>query len=226
MHKMRNRVNAMKIAMFWAQGESGSSLLAKFVDAGSFVYLYGDAAADVRCDSGNYELQPGAPADEGAIEHVIAKADLVVCSVPAGIYQGKKKDVSTPYADSLTCILHGMKACGKSRIFLALPVIEEDGDEKHFIRSFCNFFRKVRPHGYRDSRKCYDELLESGTEYTVIRYFNPYLKKAKGGYTFAEVSGKIRAGISAENLAQCLFDTVTSDGYKMKMPIAYNSQQS
>ena len=216
----------MKIAMFWAQGESGNSLLAKFIGGGSFVYLYGAAADDVRCDSDSYELQPGGITDEEAMERVIAKADLVVCSMPVGIYNGKKKDVSTPYADSLACILRVMKACGKSRIFLTLPVIEEEGDEKHFIRSFCNFFRKVRPHGYRDTKKCYGEIQESGTEYTVIRYFNPYLKKSKGSYTFAEESGKVRAGISAENLMQCLFDTVTSGGYSMKMPIAYNSQQS
>lgn len=216
----------MKVALFWPDAEAGEYLLKKFTGRGDFVYVYSDAPETLKFDSMLYEIQRGARTDAAAMERVVALADVVICLCPPQVLRGKRKDVSTPFADGIACVLSVMKKCGKTRLFVTAPVAESEQKQGRTARAFGKLLRKFFPHTYRDVCKCYEAIRSSGTDYTVLRYMNPYLKHAKDGYVLAEGDAKAKTGVSMENLAQCLFDIVVADSYKGQMPIVYNKHQS
>ena len=216
----------MKIALLWASGAAGESLLKKFTDHGDFVYVYTDEPAACGCDSDRYEIQRGAMGDRSAMERVIRLSDVVVCMCPPQLFRGKPKDASTPIADCLQVVLSLMQESGKTRLFVTLPVIDPSAEQGRLVRAFGKFLRKFLPHTYRDVRKCCDAVRDSGLDYTVLRYMNPYLKHAKDGYVVVDGAEKAKAGVSPENLSCCLFDIVVADSFKGRMPVVYNRHQS
>ena len=119
-----------------------------------------------------------------------------------------------------------MKKYGKSRIYLVAPVCNAEKEKGRILRFFTKFFRSFAPHVYRDACKAIEEVKNSGADFTVIRYMNPFLKKSKGGYLLSAAPGdKTCAGVSIENLAECLADCVQKDAYVRQMPVVYNRRQ-
>lgn len=212
----------MKIALFWPCEEAGREVLQQFVDRGNFVYAYTDTPDEIKIDSTEYEVQHGRMSDPVMMERAIQKADAVVCCI--GVRPGNRKDQSTPYYDGVKKVIEVMRKFGKTRLYLTCAVCEEGGNS--MVRFFSKFFRRFAPHLYRDACKVTKLVQESGLEYTVIRYMNPFLKKSKGGYLVSVAAGdKTKAGVSIENLAKCLVDSVMANAYAGQMPIVYNKHQ-
>ncbi len=217
----------MNISLFWPAGEAGESLLKKFTEHGDFVYVYSDEPDALKVDSADYEIQRGGREDRAAMERAVSLSDVVVCMCSPQSLRGRRRDTTTPFADGIESVLAVMKACGKTRLFVTVPVSSEPKQEQvRAARAFGRVIRRFFPHAYRDACKCYEAIRASGAEYTVLRYMNPYLKHSKDGYVLSDGGDKVKTGVSMENLAQCLFDLVVSDSHKGQMPIVYNRHQS
>ena len=214
----------MKVALFWSEGEVGRAVLRKLTDGGDFVCVYTDAPAKARIDSINYEIQRGGVHDAEAMERTVQDADVVVCLIEP-ISRGSKKDISTPYADGIENVLSVMKKYGKSRIYLVAPVCNAEKEKGRILRFFTKFLRSFALHVYRDACKAIEEVKNSGADFTVIRYMNPYLKNKKAGYLISEDGSKAKAGVSGENLARCVCDVVRGNLYGGCMPVVYNKKQ-
>lgn len=215
----------MNIALFGAQGELGALLLKKFLQNGDFVYVYTDTPDALKIDStANYEIQRGSVSDESAMERTIAKGDAVVVC-PDFFAYGKRKDRSTPVADGLEHILNVMKKTGKSRIFLTCAACGGQVGQNAMLRFFNKIVKAFMPHCYREADKVREVISSSGLDYTIFGFINPYLKKSDGGYSVCLDKEKVKAGVSAENLAQCIFDSVQKNAYSMEAPIVYNKKQ-
>lgn len=214
----------MKIALFWSEGEIGRALLRKLTDCGDFVCVYTSAPAKARIDSTNYEIQRGGVHDAETMERTICDADAVVCLIEP-LSRGSRKDISTPYADGTKNVLTVMEKYGKSRIYLVAPVCNAEKDKGRILRFFTKFFRSFAPHIYRDACKAIEEVKSSGADFTIIRYMNPFLKDKKAGYLVSEDGTEAKAGVSGENLAQCVCDIVHGNLYSGQMPVVYNKKQ-
>lgn len=213
----------MKIALLWPAGDAGRALLKMFTDRGDFVYVYTDRPNDIKLDSVNYEVQRGPKTDDSAMERTISNADIVVC-IPEPV-RGSRKDETTPCADGVESAVSVMKKYGKTRLVAGLPVCETEKQGGKMLRFFGKLLRSFAPHVFRDTCKAMQVIRDSGLEYTVIRYMNPYLKNTKDGYILSEDGKKVKAGVSAENLARCLYDVAVSGEYKGAMPVVYNKKQ-
>ena len=214
----------MKVALFWPCGETGRAALQKFTQRGCFVYAYTDTPEEIKVDSSEYEVQHGRMDDPVMMERAVLLADVVVCCIGSR-HLGSRKDESTPFYDGLQNVIAVMQKFGKKRIFLTCAACGGESDNR-MVRFFTGFLRRFAPHLYRDASKVTQLVRESGLEYTVIRYMNPFLKKSKGGYLLSAAPGdKTCAGVSIENLAECLADCVQKDAYVRQMPVVYNRRQ-
>ena len=214
----------MKVALFWPCGPIGKAVLQKLIEGGDYVYAYTDDADACKPDCTASEVVCGRMDDPAAMERAVRPADVVICCIDAQI--GRRKDRSTPHCDGLASVFAAMRSCGKSRILLAAAACgEEPSEHSRMLRFFGKLFRSFAPHMYRDAGALLDAVRGSGLDYTVIRYLNPFLKHSRGGYILAEEGQKIKAGVSAENLAQCLVDVARMNGYRGRMPIVYNRRQ-
>ena len=181
----------MKIALFWPCGQIGRAVLQKLIAGGDYVYLYTDDADGCKADCTACEVVCGRMDDPEAMQRAVRAADAVVCCVDAVL--GRRKDRTTPHSDGLSAVFAAMRACGKSRIFIAAPACGEGPSERSgMLRVFGRLFHSFAPHMYRDADALLEAVRGSGLRYTVIRYLNPFLKHSRGGYVLAEEGERSR----------------------------------
>ena len=214
----------MKVALFWPCGPIGRAVLQKLIEGGDYVYAYTDDAENCKADCTACEVICGSMRDPVAMRRAVQAADVVIACIDAQF--GRRKDASTPYFDGLSSVFAAMDACGKRRILLAAAASGEGpAEHSRMLRLFGKVMRSFAPHMYRDADALLAAVRASGLDYTVIRYLNPFLKHSHGGYVLAEEGQKIKAGVSTENLAQCLVDVARAGGYSGRMPSVYNRRQ-
>ncbi len=213
----------MKVALFWPCGEVGKAVLEKFTKCGDFVYAYTDRPDEIKIDSTNYEIERGKMGEPERMERAVLNADVVVCCFDPRS-EGARRDPATPYFDGLSNIISVMNKQKKDRVFLTCPVCKFES-ERGMLRAFCRFFRSFAPQAYRDSCKATALIQESSLNYTIVRFMNPYLKNKSCGYMVSQSGEKVKAGVSADNLAQCIVDAVHGDLYCKQAPVVYNCRQ-
>ena len=215
----------MNIIILGANGAIGKLTTERALARGWRVKAYIRRAHALDINHPNLQIVIGNLDDTEKIKQLIRGADVVVSAL-GPVLAKSRKVTNLPIADAHELIIKLMTELKVKRfITLGTPTIKAKEDRKQLITWLPGSMAKlIFPTGYQEMKRIEKLVKNSSLDWTVVRIINPNVKYAGQGYAITFGDDKGSMGVSKENVANCLVDSVVNQAYIGKMPIVFNTK--
>lgn len=170
----------MKVTVFGATGAIGQLVVRDLLKAGHSVTAYARNAAKIPpVWAGQVETVIGEITDAAAIDAAVAGSGAVISALGPSM---DRKATGLPLVDGTKLILDSMKRHGVRRyVGNATPSVLDRRDTKTFQARLVGFMgRTLLPRAYRELLGMSAAVMDSGLDWTIVRFIAPRNGDAKG----------------------------------------------
>ncbi|WP_250037633.1 NAD(P)-dependent oxidoreductase [Paractinoplanes maris] len=170
----------MNVTVFGATGAIGQIVVAELFTSGHTVTAYARNAAKVPVSwPADVRVVVGEITDAAAIDTAVAGADAVISALGPSM---DKKATGLPLVDGTKLIIEAMQRHGVKRfIGNGTPSVVDKRDKPTLQQKFVGFMgRTMLPRAYQELLGMSDLIVNSGIDWTIVRFIAPKDGPAKG----------------------------------------------
>ena len=213
----------MNVTVFGATGAIGQIVVAELFTSGHTVTAYARNAAKVPASwPADVRVVVGEITDAGAIDTAVAGADAVISALGPSM---DKKATGLPLVDGTKLIIEAMHRHGVKRfIGNGTPSVTDKRDKGTLQQKFVGFMgRTMLPRAYQELLGMSDLIINSGIDWTIVRFIAPKDGPAKGvtrhGFFGTD---KIGFGVTRADIAAFTAAQLTDNRYHNAAPAISN----